>query len=253
MTPQALAAFRAAEAGMVRGPYLVISGIFLFVAFLFWRMHLPEVKEEQAAEGGASPLSRRSILSHGHLVRGVLAQFFYVGAQVGAASFVIRFVEHTVAGTPDALAARFLMYHLIGFMIGRFFSAGVLKYVSAPRLLALFAVGGMVAAGAAVGGSGMMAVWMVVLLGFFNSIMYPTIFALSLEGLGPLRKLGASLLVMSIVGGAIVPAVMGLISDRSTIQTAFLVPIVCYVYVFYFAVRGHRPTSAGRVPAPAAA
>jgi FHS family L-fucose permease-like MFS transporter len=272
-----LQAFRATEAGMVRGPYLVIAGIFLFVAFLFWRVRLPEVAEGETEEGGedrgSSALgggtgvdaasaastgeagrSRRSILAHGHLVRGVVAQFFYVGAQVGAASFVIRFVEHTVPGTPDALAARFLMYHLIGFMIGRLSSAGVLKYVSAPVLLAVYAVGGILAGAAAVGGSGMAAVWMVILLGFFNSVMYPTIFALSLEGLhGPERKVGASLLVMSIVGGAILPAAMGLISDRSTIQTAFLVPIVCYAYVFYFAVRGHRPATATAAPAPAAA
>lgn len=243
MTPAQLASFRAMEAGLVRGPYIVIAAIFLIVAFLFWRVHLPEVKEEPADESAAAA-SRAGILSHRHLVRGVIAQFFYVGAQVGAASFVIRFVEHTVPGTPDKLAARFLMYHLIGFMLGRFFSAGAMKYVKAPRLLALFAVGGMGAAAVAVGGSGMLAVWVVVLLGFFNSLMYPTIFALSLEGLGAAeRKVGASLLVMSIVGGAIVPAIMGLVSDRTTIQTAFLVPIVCYAYVFYFAVLGHRPAA----------
>jgi FHS family L-fucose permease-like MFS transporter len=277
LSPARLQEFRAAEAGMVRGPYLVIAGIFLFVAFLFWRVHLPEVVEGASEEGGEdggssasegekgvdavsaasvrdAARSRRSILSHGHLVRGVVAQFFYVGAQVGAASFVIRFVEHTVPGTTDAAAARFLMYHLFGFMIGRISSAGVLKYVRAPVLLAVYAVGGILAGAAAVGGSGMAAVWMVILLGFFNSIMYPTIFALSLEGLrGPERKSGASLLVMSIVGGAVLPAVMGLVSDRSTIQTAFLVPIVCYVYVFYFAVRGHRPASAAAAPVPAVA
>lgn len=251
-----LQAFRATEAGMVRGPYLVIAGIFLFVAFLFWRVRLPEVVEGEDVEGEASTASgpRRGILSHGHLVRGVVAQFFYVGAQVGAASFVIRFVEHTVPGTPDVLAARFLMYHLFGFMIGRLSSAGVLKYVRAPVLLAVYAGGGILAGAAAVGGSGMAAVWMVILLGFFNSIMYPTIFALSLEGLhGAERKSGASLLVMSIVGGAILPAIMGLISDRSTIQTAFLVPIVCYAYVLYFAVRGHRPATAMATPVPSTA
>jgi MFS transporter, FHS family, L-fucose permease len=252
MTPSQLASFRAMEAGLVRGPYLVIAAIFLFVAFLFWRVRLPEVKEEPADEPAAG-LRHSGILSHRHLVRGVVAQFFYVGAQVGAASFVIRFVEHTVPGTPDRLAARFLMFHLIGFMIGRFFSAGVMKYVKASRMLALFAVGGMAAAGMAVGGSGMLAVWMVVLLGFFNSLMYPTIFALSLQGLGAAeRKVGASLLVMSIVGGAVLPAVMGLISDRTSIQTAFLVPIVCYVYVLYFAVLGHRPAAA-RAPSPSPA
>lgn len=249
MTAPQLDAFRAMEAGMVRGPYLVIAAIFLFMAFLFWRAHLPEVAEAPA--DGVSSGRRAGILSHGHLVRGVVAQFFYVGAQVGAASFVIRFVEHTVPGTPDKLAARFLMLHLVGFMLGRFFSAAILKYIKASKLLAVFAVGGIAAGAAAVGGSGMLAVWMVVLLGFFNSMMFPTIFALSLEGLsGADRKFGASLLVMSIVGGAVLPAVMGLVSDRSSIQTAFLVPIVCYVYVLYFALLGHRPSPAP-LPSPA--
>ena len=95
----------------------------------------------------------------------------------------------------------------------------------------------------------MLAVWMVILLGFFNSMMYPTIFALSVEGLGPQKKTGASLLVMSIVGGALLPPVMGFISDRHTIQTAFLVPVVCYAYVLYFALLGHRPAR-GRPAAP---
>jgi MFS transporter, FHS family, L-fucose permease len=252
MTPAQVATFRATEAGLVRGPYLVIAAIFLFVAFLFWRMRLPEVAEEPVAEPTGAA-RRVGIFAHGNLVRGVIAQFLYVGAQVGAASFVIRFVEHTVPGTPDRAAARFLVYHLIGFMLGRFFSAGAMKYVKAHRLLALFAVGGMAATAVAVSGSGMLAVWMVVLLGFFNSLMYPTIFALSLEGLGPHRKFGASLLVMSIVGGAVVPALMGLVSDRTSIQTAFLIPIVCYVYVLYFAAVGHRPGPAGRAPQPSAA
>ena len=252
MTPAQLEAFRATEAGLVRGPYLVIAAIFLFVAFLFWRTRLPEVREE-AVDEPAAKIRASGILAHGHLVRGVIAQFLYVGAQVGAASFVIRFVERSVPGTSDRAAASFLMYHLIGFMVGRFFSAVVMKYVKAPRLLALFAVGGIAAAAVAVGGAGMLAVWMVVLLGFFNSLMYPTIFALSLEGLGPHRKFGASLLVMSIVGGAVVPALMGLLSDHTTIQTAFLIPIVCYVYVFYFAVSGHRPGAGESTRATAAA
>ena len=170
----------------------------------------------------------------------MIAQFFYVGAQVGVASFVIRFAQHAMPGTPERTAAAYLTFHLVGFMIGRFLTAAVLKFVRADHMLAAFAVGALISGSVAVAASGGLAVWMVVLLGFFHSLMFPTIFALSLERLGPLTKLGSSLLVMSIVGGAILPAVMGRISDATTIQTAFLVPIVCYAYVLYFAVRGHR-------------
>ncbi len=246
MPSQQLEAYRTMEAGMVRGPYLAITAIFLFMALLFWRAHLPEVREADAAADAPTRAveGRTSILAHRHLVRGVVAQFFYVGAQVGVASFVIRFVQRAMPGTPEKTAAEYLFFHLVGFMLGRFLTAGALKFVRAPTMLAAFAAGAFAAAGIAVSASGALAVWMIVLIGFFHSMMFPTIFALSLEGLGALRKLGASLLVMSIVGGAIIPAVMGRISDLTTIQTAFLVPMACYAWVFYFAIRGHRPSVA---------
>ena len=232
MSPVELDAYRAMEASMVRGPYLVIAGIFVVMAAIFWRAHLPEVEEENQVSGPARPAGLPR-----HLLRGVVAQFLYVGAQVGVASFVIRFVQQTMPGTPERTAAEYLTWHLLGFMIGRVLTAGVLKYVRAPVMLAAFAGGALVASAVTVAGTGATAVWMVVALGFFHSLMFPTIFALSLEGLGRHTKFGSSLLVMSIVGGAILPAVMGWISDRSSIQAAFAVPLVCYAYVLYFAMR----------------
>lgn len=243
MSPAELDAYRTMEAGMIRGPYLVIAGIFFVMAAIFWRAHLPEVEEELKMD--ASIPSVHSIWSHPHLLRGVVAQFLYVGAQVGVASFVIRFVQRTMPGTPEKTAAAYLTWHLFGFMIGRVLTAGTLKFVRAPVMLAAFAGGALVASATAVAATGATAVWMVVALGFFHSLMFPTIFALSLHGLGRHTKLGASLLVMSIVGGAILPAVMGWISDRSSIQTAFAVPLVCYAYVLYFAMRGHVPRLLG--------
>jgi FHS family L-fucose permease-like MFS transporter len=252
MSPSDLEAYRAMEAGMLRGPYLAIAGIFLVMAAVFWRAHLPEVAEEgpvqspgskdpglQANKGPGLHASG-AIWTHTHLVRGVVAQFLYVGAQVGVASFVIRFVQRTMPGIPEKSAAEYLTLHLLGFMIGRVLTAGALKYVRAPAMLAGFAGGALLASIVSVTASGAVAVWMIVALGFFHSLMFPTIFALSLEGLGRQTKLGASLLVMSIVGGAVVPAVMGWISDLSSIQTAFAVPVICYGYVLYFAMRGHR-------------
>jgi FHS family L-fucose permease-like MFS transporter len=250
MSPSELDAYRAMEAGMIRGPYLAIAGIFVFMAAIFWRAHLPEVAEENASQNGGRVFrpgasADASIWTHAHLLRGVIAQFFYVGAQVGVASFVIRFVQRTMPGVPEKTAAEYLTLHLSGFMLGRVLTAGVLKFVRAPTMLAVFAAGALVAAIVAVTASGATAVWMIVALGFFHSLMFPTIFALSLEGLGLHTKLGASLLVMSIVGGAIIPAAMGWVSDLSSIQTAFAIPLVCYAYVLYFAVRGHRPRPVG--------
>jgi FHS family L-fucose permease-like MFS transporter len=242
MTGDQVLAYRVSEANMVKVPYLVIAGIFLFVAALIFLSKLPEITEGTAEEVPAGK-DRDSIWAHGHLVKGVLAQFFYVGAQVGVASFVIRFAEHAIPGTREKVAAHYLQMHLVGFMIGRFAGSAIMKYVPAPRLLRIFAGGSLISVLVVLLGSGIAPVWAVVLLGFFHSIMFPTIFALSLKNLGPLTKLGSSLLVMSIIGGAVCPAIMGLVSDASDIQHAFVVPLICYIYVLYFAARGYRPAA----------
>ncbi len=118
-----------------------------------------------------------------------------------------------------------------------------MKIVPAPRLLSIFAAGSLICILLAISSTGIVPVWAVVFIGFFHSIMFPTIFALSVKGLGNHTKRGSSLLVMSIIGGAIVPAIMGYISDASNIQKAFIVPLICYLYVLYFALRGYRPTA----------
>jgi len=246
LTPAQLEAYRAAQVGTVRVPYLVIAGIFLAVAVLIYFTHLPDVREEEdSAHAGNVPLAWSKVLSHYHLVRGVLAQFLYVGAQVGVASFVIRFAQHVEPGISAKDAANYLKLHILGFMIGRFVGSAVMKRVSPPHLLALFAGCSLVCAMAAVTLSGFPAVFAIVLLGFFHSIMFPTIFALSIKNLGRYTKRGSSLLVMSIIGGAICPAIMGRISDLSNIQRAFFVPLLCYAYVLFFALAGYKPHAAG--------
>jgi FHS family L-fucose permease-like MFS transporter len=135
-------------------------------------------------------------------------------------------------------------------MIGRFLGTAMMKRIPAPRLLALFAGGSLICAVATVAMSGFISIAAIVLIGFFHSIMFPTIFALSIKDLGPYTKRASSLLVMAISGGAVVPAIMGKISDVSSIQTAFVVPLLCYGYVLYFGIRGYKPNvnSAGSLP-----
>jgi FHS family L-fucose permease-like MFS transporter len=239
MTPGQLLTYRASEANMVRAPYLAITGIFLCVALLIYFSNLPEVREG-AAHSEASKARLSGVWAHPHLIKGVIAQFFYVGAQVGVASFIIRFAEHSIAGTHEKMAAHYLQLHMLGFMLGRFAGSAIMKKVSAPRLLNLFAASSLVCLLIVLLGTGRAPVWAIVLVGFFHSIMFPTIFALSLKDLGPYTKLGSSLLVMSIIGGAIVPAVMGKISDVANIQRAFVVPLLCHAYVLYFALRGYK-------------
>jgi len=244
MTPEQSAAYSALEASRVRGPYLAITALFLLVAALLYFAHLPEIREvsgETLLEPQNALRKRWEIWRYKHLVKGVVAQFFYVGAQVGVTSFVIRFTQHTLPNTPEKVAANFLKWHLIGFMVGRFAGSAMMKRIAPPRLLGVFAACAFLCTLVAIAGTGAAPVWAVVLLGFFDSIMFPTIFALSVKNLGVYTKLGSALLVMSIIGGAIVPAVMGYISDVSSIQKAFVVPLICYAYVLYFAVRGYKP------------
>ncbi|MHB8499400.1 MAG: L-fucose:H+ symporter permease [Candidatus Acidiferrales bacterium] len=275
MSPQEVQAYIASEANMVKVPYLVITAMFLLVAALIYFAHLPEVAAIQTggAEEGTSK-GLRQVLAHPHLIKGVIAQFFYVGAQVGIGSFVIRFAKHTMPQTldymaawglqflaghrgekasfvthvipdsPEKMAAIFLVAHQTGFMIGRFSGSWMMKRIPAPRLLSIFGIGAVICVSIGIGASGLVAVFAIVLVGFFNSIMFPTIFALSLKNLGNLTKRGSSLLVMSIIGGALIPAAMGKISDASNIQRAFVVPLICYLYVIYFAVSGYRPRPA---------
>jgi FHS family L-fucose permease-like MFS transporter len=248
MTAAQAHAYRAAEAGSTRFPYLAIAGIFLFMAVLISLTHLPEVGAKRESKGSSAKASRPqgSLRDYPHLWRGVAAQFFYVGAQVGVASFVIRFAQHTVPGMAARVAAFYLLGHQIGFMIGRFSGSAMMKRIAPARLLSIFAMGCIVCVTVALVGAGIVPVWAVVLIGFFHSIMFPTIFALGIKDLGPLTQRGSSFLVMAIIGGAIFPAIMGRISDASNIQVAFAIPLVCYVYIFYFAVRGYKPASAGR-------
>jgi FHS family L-fucose permease-like MFS transporter len=241
MTPAQMAAYRTAVVSTVRMPYLVIAAIFLAYAIVIFLSKLPEVGATDGEVKESTREELRDIWRYGHLVKGVVAQFFYVGAQIGVASFVIRLAQHSIPGMIQKDASFYLKLHLIGFMIGRFFGSYIMKRVPAARLLSLFSLSTLVCLLVVLLGSGVAPLWAVVLIGFFHSIMFPTIFALSIKQLGRYTKLGSSLLVASILGGAICPAIMGFISDHSNIRVAFVVPLICQAYVLYFAVRGYRP------------
>jgi FHS family L-fucose permease-like MFS transporter len=242
MSPAQLEAYRIAEANAVKMPYFVITLLFLGVAALIYFAHLPEIREEGSEdEQDVFEKGLSGLWPHKHLVRGVVAQFFYVGAQVGVASFIIRFAQYNMPDMPAKIAADYLKAHLLGFMIGRFAGSAIMKKIAPARLLSVFGFSSLSCLLVVLLGWGRVPIWAVVLIGFFHSIMFPTIFALSVKDLGAYTKLGSSFLVMAIIGGAIFPAIMGYISDMSTIRYAFLVPLICHVYVLYFALRGYRP------------
>jgi MFS transporter, FHS family, L-fucose permease len=231
MSPGQLKTYLDHEAAAVQIPYLIIGIVVLSVAFLLYKTHLPEIVEEDNSleiEG--------SIFKEKNLMFGVLAQFFYVGAQVCISSFFIRFSER-VAGLEEKSAAFFLFIALFGFMIGRFIGTALMKYIPAPKLLAGYSIINMGLLILAFFGHGKFPVYALIGVEFFMSIMFPTIFSLGIRGLGSKTKEGSSLIIMAIVGGAVFPVMMGRVSDASNIQTAYLVPAACFIVVFLFALK----------------
>nr|WP_295928058.1 L-fucose:H+ symporter permease [uncultured Dyadobacter sp.] len=220
------------EASSVQIPFILIGLVVLFVAVMIWRTSLPEIKGEDEPEQKAGG----SIWGEKNLILGTTAQFFYVGAQVCISSFFIRFADK-VAGIDEKTAAYLLSGALLAFMIGRFIGTYLMRFVAPSRLLALYSVINIVLLVIAVLTEGMFSVYALVGVEFFMSIMFPTIFALSIRGLGEKTKIGSSLVIMSIVGGAFFPVIMGQVSDISSIQTAYIVPAVCFLVVLYFAIR----------------
>lgn len=230
MSPDQLTSYLNTEASAVKIPFIVVGIVILTVAIFFWATKLPEIVEDKDQK------SSGSIWKEKNLILGVIAQFFYVGAQVCVSSFFIRF-SHLVAGIEEKAAASFLSVALLGFMIGRFVGTFLLKYIPAPRLLAIYSFANIILLISAVMLDGMFSIYALIGVEFFMSIMFPTIFSLSISGLGSKTKEGASLVIMSIVGGAVFPVIMGRVSDVSNMQLAYLVPAACFIVILYFAIK----------------
>ena len=234
MSPELLNQYLDKEASAVQVPFLIIGAVVLLVAVFLIRTPLPEIKEEEGLTENTG-----SLLKEKNLMFGVTAQFFYVGAQTCVSSFFIRFSSQ-VAGIEEKSAAMFLSGALLGFMVGRFIGTFLMKYISPSKLLALYSLVNIVLIIAAVLLEGKASVYALMGVEFFMSIMFPTIFSLSIRGLGSRMKEGSSLVIMAIVGGAVFPVVMGRVSDQTNIQAAYLVPAVCFAVILWFAITNLR-------------
>ncbi|MBD1424661.1 L-fucose:H+ symporter permease [Sphingobacterium arenae] len=230
------------EAASVKTPYLVLGLVLLLVAVVFMFVKLPEIKEEGPDTDENSKTGLFSVLRHKHLAFAVIAQFFYIGAQVCVTSFFIRMAQQG-AGVDEKTAGYYLGVYGLLFMVGRFVGTFLLRYTTANRLLALYAVVCTVLAAIAVLGSGMVVLYALGGLGFFMSIMFPTIFSLGITGLGKETKQASSWLIMAIVGGAIFPYITGGIIDMAgdNTQMGYVVPFVCYLVILWFAQKGYKP------------
>jgi FHS family L-fucose permease-like MFS transporter len=240
--PVAGAAGASAEAALVQTPYLGLAAVLFAIAVLFAMLRLPAVG---AADSGAAASPTGSLLSHRHLVFGVAAIFLYVGGEVAIGSLLVNFMmDPSVAGLPQQAAGQHLSYYWGGAMVGRFVGALAMVYLRPGRVLAFNATVAVVLLLVAVASAGHTAMWSVLAIGLCNSIMFPTIFALALVGLGRHTGEGSGLLCMGIVGGAIVPVIQGYFADHVGILNSFFVPVVCYLYIVFYGLYGHRPANA---------
>jgi MFS transporter, FHS family, L-fucose permease len=234
----ALQAYRIHEASSVKLPYTVIGIALVVFAVLIGMFKLPPMPE--AERHGQQ--TGTSIWKYTHLVLGMVGIFVYVGAEVSIGSFLINYLSQPEIGNfSELVAAKYVTYYWGGAMIGRFVGSAILQKVKTGTLLGIFALAAALLVCTTMLTSGSVAVWSVILVGFFNSIMFPSIFTLGIAKLGPLTGDGSGLLIMAIVGGAILPVVQGAIADKIGVHHAFVLPVLCYLYIVYYAFRGSRP------------
>ncbi|MGA3160867.1 MAG: L-fucose:H+ symporter permease [Terracidiphilus sp.] len=220
----------------VKMPYLFLGAVVLVWALLITLKKFPAIRSEH--EDGGDHGHFRDLLQHRHFLLAILAQFMYVGAQVGTWSYLIQYVQDSTH-LPEKPAANYLIASLVAFGVGRFASTALMRVVRPDRLMGAYAVINVLLVAVGVLHPGWIGVWAMVLTSFFMSLMFPTIFALGLKGLGPNTKIGGSLLVMAIVGGAALTPLMGLINDRThSIALAYLVPLAGYASVAAYAFFG---------------
>ena len=233
--------FQISEAGSVQGPYLVIASVVLIWAVLVSISRFPAIATQPAADdqAGSTMQEIRALLARRRYVFGVIAQFFYVGAQVGIWSYMIRYAQHELPGLGEKAAAMYLTWSLVLFMIGRFIGAALMDRFTPSHLMGVYAIANVLLVGVACIAGAHIGVLALTMTSFFMSVMFPTIFANSLKGLGTLTKTASSFLVMSIIGGAVLTALMGWISDLSNIRLAMLVPGACFAFIACFGLAEH--------------
>ena len=239
LSPAQQLAYRLQQAQAVELPYIGIALTLFALAGVVYLFHLPPVQEMEVHAASAHPY--REVLRHRHLFYGVIAIFVYVGAEVSIGSFMINYISlPDIGNMSEARAANYVSLYWGGAMLGRFVGSALLRRIDARTLLGVFAAVATLLVGTTMLTHGYLAVASVVAIGLFNSIMFPNIFTLGIEGLGPLTGRASSLLIMAIVGGAIVPLAQGALADAFGVHHAYLLPLLCYLYIVFYAFNGSR-------------
>ncbi|MCL1095266.1 sugar MFS transporter [Shewanella kaireitica] len=232
-----------AEAEVVKLPYLLLSAMLASLAIIFSRLKLPVITahSEPTVEGVADKNGKTSASQYKHLVLGAVGIFVYVGAEVSIGSFLVNFLgEEHIVGMKEADAAKYIAYYWGGAMVGRFIGSAVMQKIPAGTVLAFNAFMAASLVVVAMNTSGEVAMWSILAVGLFNSIMFPTIFSLALRDLGPHTSQGSGFLCLAIVGGAIIPLLQGVMADSMGIQPAFILPVICYGFILYYGAKGSK-------------
>ena len=224
-----------ADATAVQMPYVMLGALLVAAALLFRFIKLPVLAHVEAQESNSDD----SVWNHRPLVLGALAIFLYVGGEVSIGSFLVNyFSESSIAGLSSAEAGEMVAYYWGAAMVGRLVGAALMNYIAATKYLAINALIAIVMIVVSMNSTGDTAMWSILAVGFFNSIMFPTIFTMAVKGLGPMTSKGSGLVCQAIVGGALIPLVQGVAADSIGIQLSFIVPMLCYIYIGWYALRG---------------
>jgi FHS family L-fucose permease-like MFS transporter len=224
----------------VKLPYLGIAALLFVLAFAISRFNLPVLANIEEGQDH-SAVSGDSVWKHRHLVLGAVGIFIYVGAEVSIGSFLVNyFSQPDIGGFSAKEAAGYVSFYWGGAMVGRFIGSALMQKMDPGRVLGVAALVASALVTTSILTTGRVAMWSIILVGLFNSVMFPTIFTLGIDGLGKLTAKGSGVLVMAIVGGAILPIVQGALADRIGIHPAFTLPAICYLYIVYYGWRGSR-------------
>lgn len=238
LTPAQQEAYQLTQAQSVQVPYLGLAVTLFVLAAIVFLFRLPPLTEAtERADRKRHTFSE--VLSHRHVRWGVLAIFLYVGGEVAIGSFLINYLSQSDIGNmSEASAAKYVSLYWGGAMVGRFIGSALMLRFDPRRMLALYAATACLLLLITIFSHGAVAMWSILAIGLCNSIMFPTIFTLGIERLGPLTEKASSLLVMAIVGGAVVPLLQGILADRIGVQSAFALPVLCYAYIVWYGLRG---------------
>jgi FHS family L-fucose permease-like MFS transporter len=245
LTMSAQMAYKVQIAETVRMPYIIIAAALVLLAIAVSFANLPAITATRAFRPGAEgdPVLGRSILSYRHTVLAAVGIFVYVGVEVGLNSFMVGYFGlPRVGGLSFAEASKLTTFYWGGALIGRLLGAWIMTKFNAGKLLGIFGVAAMVCVVISMNTSGQVAIWSLILCGFFNSVMFPNIFALGITGLGPMTSKGSGLIMTAVVGGAIIPVVLGGLTDKYGFYLASILPVLCYLYIAFYGFVGHKPT-----------